>query len=121
MAVVLEPEPSVGWGACWNSHGRLARMSSTFQSDSCVLGLRASKFVCVPFKSRFLVFYSPLALLVLSPAVFQNQLEGSCLSCTDLRARVPIVDSNLSLLREDLQVRDTSFHFVLPTRGMGLD
>ena len=50
------------------------------------------------------VFYSPLAFLVLSPAGFQNQLGGSCLSCTDPRARVPKVDSNLSLLREDLQV-----------------
>lgn len=45
---------------------------STFQTASSELGLKANEFLNVPFKSRVLVSYSPLAFPRISPVGFQN-------------------------------------------------
>ena len=90
-------EPSVGWVACWGCPGSAARTPSSFQSADSVLGLRASKSVCMFFKSRVLVSYSPLARLTALPT---NQ-EGSTSWCQTPELGCPMWSLNPSLLRED--------------------
>lgn len=46
----------------------------TFQTVASVLEPRVSEFVCVPFKSRVSVSYSPPVLPDVSPVDFQSQM-----------------------------------------------
>ena len=71
LAGWLELGCGMGWGACWSRLRRLARVPGTFQSAASVLESRVGKCVCAPFKSRVLVSYSPLALLVIVLLVFK--------------------------------------------------
>lgn len=51
-------------------------MSGSCQSAAPMLGLGVNEFVCIVFKCSVSVFYSPLALLTVSPDGFQNQLKA---------------------------------------------
>lgn len=54
-----------------------ASKSTTCVSICClVLQLKTSKFVCKPFKSRFLISYNPQALPFIKPISLQNQFWG---------------------------------------------
>ena len=66
-SVVLEPETSLSWRACWGGLGRPERVPGGFQSASSALRLRGSKFVGAHFKSGVSVSCSPLTLSVVSP------------------------------------------------------
>lgn len=78
-----------------------------FQASASVLGLRASEFFCTPFKTKLSVFYSPLALLDISPASFQSQWLWRLffpLQSPGLRNSVQGLEP--WLLREGLQASD---------------
>ena len=72
----------------------------SFQTAASVLGLRVSEFLCTPYKTEGAVSYSPLALLDVSPAVYQSQRYGGSSSpCSYPRLGSPLWGLELPLLR----------------------
>lgn len=71
----LKWEPGVA-EVCAGVLAGIASMSGSCQSAAAVLGLGVNESVCIVFKCRVSLSYSPLALLTVSPAGFQNQLRG---------------------------------------------
>lgn len=59
------------------SFARRVGVSGPCQSAAPLLGLGVSEFVCIVCKCSVSVFYSPLALLTIIPAGFQNQVPVS--------------------------------------------
>lgn len=68
---------------------KLTRAPGDFQPAASVLGLGASKFMCLSLNSGIMVFYSPPVLLVVNSTGFQNQLSGLVFSVLNSRAGVP--------------------------------
>ena len=68
---------------------KLARAPGDFQSAVSVLGLGASKFMCLSLNSGIMVFYRPPVLLVVNLTGFQNQLSRLVFSVLNSRAGLP--------------------------------
>lgn len=80
-------EPGVGWVACWGCPSSPASTPSSFQSADSVLGLQASKSVCMFFKSS-LSFLQPSS----KADWFSNKPRGLNFLVPDPRAGVPNVE-----------------------------